>query len=159
MSEDHLILDHEEQELNEHTVEINLASTGLRFANFIIDTVVFYIVTFILFFIIAFFAASMGEHFEIKDLGFYIISMVLYAVYYFMAESLFGTTIGKRITRTRIVTAKGTEPSTFDYFIRSISRLIPFEPFSFFGNLPIGWHDSISQTRIIGKKLVNPGLY
>jgi len=31
---------------------------------------------------------------------------------------------------------------------RTLSRLIPFEPFSFFTYPVLGWHDSISKTNV-----------
>jgi hypothetical protein len=33
---------------------------------------------------------------------------------------------------------------------RTFSRIIPFEPFSFLDkNHPVGWHDSLSGTRVV----------
>jgi hypothetical protein len=36
--------------------------------------------------------------------------------------------------------------------LRSLCRLIPFEPFSFLGSDARGWHDSITKTRVVRKK-------
>ena len=72
--------------------------------------------------------------------------LVLILLYYLFFEGLFNTTIGKLITRTRIVSNNGTEPGNI--FIRTLGRFIPFEPLSFifFEN---GWHDKISNTQVI----------
>jgi hypothetical protein len=34
---------------------------------------------------------------------------------------------------------------------RSAARSIPFEPFSFLGGQPTGWHDRLSETRVVRK--------
>lgn len=37
---------------------------------------------------------------------------------------------------------------------RNFSRLIPFDAFSFIGDSSYGWHDSISKTYVVDKKLL-----
>lgn len=44
----------------------------------------------------------------------------------------------------------GTEPTFNDYLIRNISRIVPFDTLSFFGEN--GWHDKWSETRVINMK-------
>ena len=53
------------------------------------------------------------------------------------------------ITGTRVVNNQGLEPTSREIAIRTISRFIPFEPFSFFGGT--GLHDSYSRTVVITK--------
>jgi uncharacterized RDD family membrane protein YckC len=71
--------------------------------------------------------------------------------YYIGMESLFGKTFGKFITRTRVVNSAGGPPSFGQVVGRSLARFIPFEAFSFFGGKghPVGWHDSLSNTRVV----------
>lgn len=71
---------------------------------------------------------------------------VLILLYYLFFEGLLNTTVGKLITRTRIVSSNGTEPENI--FVRTLARFIPLSPLSFifFEN---GWHDKISNTQVI----------
>lgn len=73
-------------------------------------------------------------------------------LYYLIFEGFFGTTMGKRIMGLKM---KGLENLTITHkmlqvFLRTLSRLIPFEPISIFlteeGNTM--WHDRISKTKI-----------
>jgi uncharacterized RDD family membrane protein YckC len=73
---------------------------------------------------------------------------VLYFGYHFLFEYFFGRTIGKFITKTKVVAINGDQPNTKTLLIRNISRLIPFDNFSFLLGED-GWHDSISETRVI----------
>ena len=57
----------------------------------------------------------------------------------------------------------GSKPSGKVIFRRTISRLIPFEFFTFLGANSRGWHDTISGTYVVNKheflekkKLLNP---
>ncbi|WP_024480860.1 RDD family protein [Cellulophaga baltica] len=74
------------------------------------------------------------------------IIIIIFLFYYWIMEGLFSTTIGKIITNTKVV---GTDGSCSDEtFIRTISRIIPFEALSFLIGKN-GWHDSISKTTVI----------
>ncbi len=44
----------------------------------------------------------------------------------------------------------GSTPTTKDYFMRSICRIIPFDALTFLGEN--GWHDKISNTIVVNKK-------
>lgn len=70
--------------------------------------------------------------------------------YYFALESLFGKTIGKVITKTHIQDIDGNKPGGQKIFIRTITRFIPFEIFTFFFQArPIGLHDKLSKTHVV----------
>jgi uncharacterized RDD family membrane protein YckC len=77
------------------------------------------------------------------------ISVVL--AYYIISEGLFQRTLGKLLTGTRVVTADGGRPTFGQIVGRSFARMIPFEAFSFLGGDggPVGWHDSLSGTRVV----------
>ena len=62
-------------------------------------------------------------------------------------EASTGLTIGKLITQTKIATVSGYKPTTRDIFIRTIWRLVPFEPIAWTGIK--GWHDSQSKTTLV----------
>jgi uncharacterized RDD family membrane protein YckC len=60
-----------------------------------------------------------------------------------------GRTIGKMVTATYAVRENG-DPLTFrDAFLRSLCRLVPFEPFS--GLTDDTWHDAWTKTWVIKK--------
>jgi len=59
-----------------------------------------------------------------------------------------GRSIGKYITKTKVVSVDGTAPTQKDFFIRNISRLVPFDGLSFLKQ-DGGWHDLWSDTRVV----------
>jgi uncharacterized RDD family membrane protein YckC len=75
-------------------------------------------------------------------------SIIVFSYYIFL-ESLFGRTVGKFVTGTKVVNEAGLKPSFGQIIGRSISRIIPFEIFSFLGAEGRGWHDSIPNTYVV----------
>jgi uncharacterized RDD family membrane protein YckC len=69
--------------------------------------------------------------------------------YYLFFEGTFGATPGKMITKTRVVRFDGDKPRFGQIVGRTLSRFVPFEPFSFFSNNSQGWHDRWSGTRVV----------
>ncbi|MFN4364660.1 RDD family protein [Chryseobacterium hispalense] len=142
-------------------VENNRANSWIRFGNFFIDRIVilalfmafgFFATLMYEVFGIAFFydiAISLGSVNKLMDI---IITSTTYFLYALLMEYFTkGRTIGKYITGTRAISTDGTEPTFYDYFIRNISRLVPFDAFSFLGG-GNGWHDSWSDTRVVNVK-------
>ncbi|MBO6518277.1 MAG: RDD family protein [Bacteroidia bacterium] len=84
----------------------------------------------------------------------YIFGAVISVFYYGLVESTTGRTIGKLITGTVVVMEDGSKPNTGVYWTRTFCRLIPFNAFSFLGE-GIGWHDTLSKTRVVHKDSVN----
>ena len=75
------------------------------------------------------------------------VSYGVFFIYYALLEGITGRTIGKYVTRTKVIMPEGgTKPSFVTCLLRTLCRLIPFEPFSFFFKRPVGWHDHISNT-------------
>ncbi|MBW4575565.1 MAG: protein kinase [Aphanothece sp. CMT-3BRIN-NPC111] len=129
-------------------------SSGKRFLNCVLDSV-FYLIFFIIFlFAIVLFIEANGVNTNVFDdntwgiIGF-INFYVSYFIYY-MTEALFGKSIAKFITRTKVVNRKGKKPGFCRTIGRTVARLIPVDVFSFlFSSNPIGWHDLISGTRVV----------
>lgn len=133
-----------------------LASKGIRFANFIIDYIVQIILGGVVGIVIALISELTGNYtlYEIiieseSRLSDYLLGAFILFLYYLTIETLTGRSIGKFITKTKIVTHEGLKPTFSDILIRTLSRLIPFEQFSFFGDDGKGWHDSISKTYVV----------
>lgn len=79
--------------------------------------------------------------------------VILYSSYCFIFELLFYRTLGKVVTGTIVIEIESLDkPSIGQVLIRTISRLIPFEGFSFIDSRPRGWHDSLSGTAVVNKK-------
>ncbi len=142
-------------------IENNRADSWVRFGNLFIDRIVvlalfmafgfFASLTYQIFGIAFFYdmAVSLGSVSKLMDI---IITSTTYFLYALLMEYFTkGRTIGKYITGTRAISTDGTEPTFYDYFIRNISRLVPFDAFSFLGG-GNGWHDSWSDTRVINIK-------
>ncbi|WP_326985022.1 RDD family protein [Chryseobacterium sp. MYb264] len=88
---------------------------------------------------------------QIGRFGDILLTSFIYFMYAFLMEYFTnGRTIGKYITGTKVIMTDGERPTLSNYFIRNISRIVPFDVFSFLGEN--GWHDSWSDTRVINIK-------
>ena len=142
------ILDHEE--LYPGTPEsYELAGTGKRFANYLLDVLGFYIFMVLLGALGGIFMPGLLDSFVESGLRQYVIIYSVYVVYYTLMEgALEGKTLGKFVTRSRAV-RDDDDPLTWqDALVRSLCRLIPFEAFSFLAG-PRGWHNTISRTKVV----------
>ena len=82
-------------------------------------------------------------------LAIYLIAFLNHIVYYTICEKAFkGYTLGKLITGTRAVREDGGELTVKDAFLRSLSRLVPFEAFSIWFGSGL-WHDTWTKTKVI----------
>ncbi|WP_126245688.1 RDD family protein [Chitinophaga rhizosphaerae] len=145
-----------EENILDEEVVLTEASTGKRFANYIIDLIVFYLIMFSLGIVIALiFGAEALEYEETassKALEL-ILSFAIYGTYYGLTEGLSkGKTLGKAITGTRAVQEDGSPVKLASAFKRGLIRLIPFEVLSAFGSPSYPWHDKWSNTLVIDEK-------
>ncbi|MCE1165663.1 MAG: RDD family protein [Bacteroidetes bacterium] len=117
------------------------ADGARRFLNFVIDAAI--VVSLILIFNkFYFFLRILHVHdvFKVYDLA------LIFAYFYGLELSL-GQTVGKMITKTKVVSEDGSKPSTHQLLVRTISRFIPLEPVLYIGG---NWlHDSLSRTRVV----------
>ncbi|HEU0137447.1 MAG TPA: RDD family protein [Flavobacterium sp.] len=137
------------------------ASSGQRVSNYLIDLVIQYL----LLFAIAFVAVILGNIFEVYAIGDYFASMdrideylwgvLMIIVYYGIVESLLGRSLAKYITKTVVVLEDGSKPDAGTIMKRTFSRLIPFDAFSFLGEKTRGWHDTISDTYVVRKEMLD----
>ena len=122
---------------------ISTASRTERFINYLLDT---FFYTFISGIILTIIDLDPGS---LNPILLYFLLILLSIIYFVPLESIFGRTIAKFITRTKVTTVSGGNPSIGEIFIRTLSRFIPFEAFSFLNGEAVGWHDKISRTRVI----------
>lgn len=124
------------------------AAKGRRFANMLLDTIFFYVCAILLGVVLA--VLGMGESLaQMNQLEELLFGWSLFTVYYLAQEGLWGVTLGKLITGTRVIGEDGAAPRFRQILGRTLARLVPFEPFSFLGGLPTGWHDRWSATKVV----------
>jgi uncharacterized RDD family membrane protein YckC len=147
------------QELyNENTSKRIPASKGKRFSNYLIDLAFFYVLSMIFGVLLFVFSDTMGNAEDLiyeddpyNDLMVNLVSVVIYLLYYLFSEYFMnGKTIGKYLTKTRVITTDGRPLSFGTILKRSLIRIIPFEPFSFLSG-DSGWHDNGSDTMVINE--------
>ena len=134
------------EELNEKNegqkhLDSSKVNLGIRFLNFVIDSVIWLIVLFILTYPLN----------PTDTTQYYIGFVILFGTfisYYSILEIKFQKSIGKFITKTKVVTIEGEKPSTSDIFRRTLCRLIPFDWVSFLFSKN-GFHDKFSDTIVI----------
>jgi len=129
----------------------NPAPWEKRALNFIIDLLVVQFLFLLLMLIAGVVAVGLGDMkdgvlYESTDSLPYI---GLYIIYYLVMESLLGRTVAKYITRTKVINRLGEKPKLSQIIIRTLVRLFFLEVVSFFKKRPIGWHDSISGTKVV----------
>lgn len=140
---------------------IVLAGKGKRLTNYIID----YFVIMGVFIGILSIAPSLGIEIDLEpdpntsiSLPLNLLNITITVFYYILAEGgNGGVTIGKMVTRTRAVRQNGDPMDMNDVLLRSICRIVPFEPLSFLGSLPLGWHDKWTKTIVIDESLSEGG--
>lgn len=71
------------------------------------------------------------------------------AAYYLVTERLFGRTLGKLVTGTRVLTGDGTRPSTLQVLTRTLLRSVPVEAALILFGRPTTVHDLLSDTRVV----------
>jgi len=131
-------------------------SAGIRFANYIIDVIVFYVILFIamaIFGTATVLSKSSGDYYGtgepsgLETLVFFVVLLIPFA-YYTVTEAVFkGRTIGKMITGCRAVMNDGSDITWKTAFLRTLCRIVPFEAFSAFGGNP--WHDQWTSTQVV----------
>lgn len=128
-----------------NNLKFSHASTGKRLLNFIIDFISFAIIF-----------RLIGEFFQIfmninidKDASPYMLFMLIaFLINYGFMEFKFQKTLGKFITKTKVLTTEGERPSLNDILSRTFCRLIPFDRLSFLFSKN-GFHDRISNTIVV----------
>ncbi len=117
---------------------------GTRFVHYIIDAILMVLIfspilmTFLRKFVI-------GIQYKIgEELTIYLVALVSGLLYYGIFEGFFRTTPAKYITDSAVAGYVSEKVNGSQILGRTFSRKIPFEAFSFFGEL--GWHDQLTET-------------
>ena len=123
------------------------AGRGRRFLTFVVDYVCYLLVAFL---IGVFMTLAFGPHsmaFLDTTGGNLLFSLGLFFGYYLAFEASTGRTPGKYVTGTVVVDARGGRPRFTQVLGRTAARMIPFEAFTFFGE--VGVHDRLPGTRVV----------
>lgn len=146
--------------ISDERLKIDPASRWRRFFNWLIDYACFTLLSMLVLLPYATWLYVRGgdaalEALEtpnlLRDYGVGIAAMLLY---YIPMESIFGFTIGKLVTGTRVVTEDGGKPRWGQIVGRTFARFIPFEPFSllFSSDERRSWHDSLPKLYVVRKR-------
>ena len=133
---------------------VTYATTGQRFANFIVDIIVAYLFALIVIIIVMAMIPSLAYAAQENSdsAGFKIIdrltTSILIALFYTLIEGFTkGKTLGKAITKTKAVREDGNPFTWKDAFARSFARIVPFDPLSGLSGHP--WHDKWTKTIVV----------
>lgn len=132
---------------------VKTIKSGLRFAHFFIDIIVFQIISLIVQFLFGFITISNSENLAAAltiSLIYGIVMLLLYPTYYFVCENQWQTTLGKYLTKCIVIDEYGNKPAPKTLILRSLIRMVPFEAFSCMGDTySYGWHDKWSKTFVV----------
>jgi len=126
-------------------------SSWTRLIHFSIDSIAFLILTVILTFIHRLFAGPIDKAFT--DIFGYLMLSIGFFGYYIFMETKYQKTIGKFMTRTKVVMRNGSKPEINDILRRTFCRLIPLDNVSYLFNSN-GYHDRLSDTTLIKDEIV-----
>jgi uncharacterized RDD family membrane protein YckC len=133
-----------------------LASKGQRLLNFVIDLFIIYVIeisigtTIILIGDLTKSDTATNWVSSLSVVESFFFGLVILFFYYLITEMYFSRTFGKYFTKTIVVKHEGSRPNMKSIIVRTLSRLIPFEPFSFL-TAERGWHDTLSVTYVVKK--------
>jgi uncharacterized RDD family membrane protein YckC len=134
-----------------------LATKTQRFLNFVLDMAIIYVLVLATLSTINIIAEMSGN----DDLRNWVdnlsceiqllIGILILLFYYSLTEIYFSRSLAKYFTKTIVVRADGSKPNLKSIIIRTLSRLIPFDPFSYLTSNPQGLHDQLSVTNVVKK--------
>tara|TARA_R110001583_G_scaffold55092_1_gene167872 strand:- start:732 stop:1328 length:597 start_codon:yes stop_codon:yes gene_type:complete len=127
-------------------VDSNVVGSGIRFVNFLIDLIVWLVISFIISIVI-------GLLIDPTDIGTlqlitYTLFLLSFIAYNALMEIKFQKTVGKFVTKTKVVKLDGGKPESSDIIARTFCRLIPFDRISFLV-VKNGIHDFLSKTKVV----------
>ena len=135
-----------------------------RFANHLIDSLVYYLIIFLIGVVAGLFSEYLGMDgmsvwiSEMSGIGELVFTYSIMLLYYIFMESLTQKTLGKYITGTIVVMEDGSKPEINVILLRSICRLIPFDGLTFIGEYSRGWHDSLAKSYVVDVNKYNAAL-
>lgn len=124
----------------------NPAEKGQRFLHMIIDRVMIILICSTWLWIFADSVQVMNNKVA-SEWMIILVYVLCILIYYTFFEAVLGATPAKFLTATRVADEFGNKPAFGKVLLRTISRFVPFDAWSFFGNR--GWHDNWSDTYVL----------
>lgn len=123
------------------------ASRTRRLANSLLDTVGYLVVSML----IGIIGTVVNLTFNVDVIGYLgpLFSIEVLLLYDIVGEALFGRTLGKLVTGTRVIAESGGPAKLWQVVLRTLYRFVPFEGLSFLSKRRPGWHDRWSKTRVV----------
>ena len=121
-------------------------SSLIRLLHFVVDMIAFLLVVFLISFFIG--IVTLGSDQPLSEWEAYFILAFSFFAYFIIMEYKFQKTIGKFITKTKVVKVNGDKPQLGDIIARTFYRLIPFDRGSFLF-AKNGFHDYLSKTTVV----------
>lgn len=118
----------------------------IRLGNYIIDSVVILIIILLLLLMAGAILKPTDESLVVIFL--FVLTILSIFGYYIFMEFKFQKTIGKMITKTKVLRKDGERPELNDIVLRTICRLIPFDRISYLFRTN-GFHDYLSNTILV----------
>jgi hypothetical protein len=120
----------EDEKFKVEKIENNTVPSWIRFINFLID----FVVIFVIYGLIIPNVETLLNLTSQAERGIYRIGTLIIFIltYYIVFEYKYQKTLGKIVTKTKVVNIEGKKPELGDIISRTFCRLIPFDRFSFF---------------------------
>ena len=122
-------------ELKDKIIVVNSVKMEKRFLQLLIDIIPICILTFV----ISFFYQNKYLY------------VIFYFTYFFICESIWTTSLGKKIMKHKIITSDFNKFDVSTALIRSFCRIIPFDSLTCLGNYSYGLHDKLSNTFVVSE--------
>ncbi len=117
---------------------------GTRTLNFIVDTLIIFLLSFLAYRGWAFYVF----YYQIIFIPFYYFFWSILFLYYILFESLFSRTPGKWLSMSKVVNKKGEKASFLQILLRTMARLTIIDCF-FIPFLDKTLHDYVSKTEVV----------
>jgi uncharacterized RDD family membrane protein YckC len=117
---------------------------GTRVINFLVDTIIIFLVSFALYKWWSFYV----RFWNYKYFAFYKVFYATVFVYYSLFEIIWSRTPGKWLTMTRVRDNAGNRPKFYQVLFRSLLRLTLIDPI-FIGFLNRPLHDAVTKTCVV----------
>ncbi len=125
---------------------MRVVGVGTRIIDFLIDTTIIFLLSYALNRVNDFYQ----YYWSFKGFSGITIFCVLLVVYYIISEGLFGTTLGKKASMSKVVDKDGKRPNFLQVIVRSVVRLFPLD-FILIPFTDRTLHDIASKTFIVEK--------
>lgn len=135
-----------EKRIKKNKIDKSVVSSATRLIHLVVDFIGFILTAMVLSFFVEFFISTTSQ--EVMELLGLTIILIAFFLYFMFMEYKYQKTIGKFLTKTKVVMKDGRKPELNEIFYRTACRLIPFDRISFLFTKN-GFHDRLSNTTVI----------